>query len=65
VPVSVATPNEQMRSLKINQRDGRNEGAVSLGKATLPTGRPVTVAISNKGTDGHVVCDGVQFSRVK
>ncbi len=45
--------------LRINERD--KSGATSLGKFTLKTGTGVTITLSNKDTDGHVVADGVQI----
>ena len=62
VPVTVAVAGVESRVLKVNQKIG---GAASLGKFPLATGRSVTVTISNKETAGHVVCDGVQFRKVK
>ena len=62
VPVTVAVAGVESRVLKVNQKIG---GAASLGKFPIATGRSVTVTISNKETAGHVVCDGVQFRKVK
>ncbi|MST00574.1 MAG: FAD-dependent oxidoreductase, partial [Pedosphaera sp.] len=62
VPVTVAVAGVESRVLKVNQKIG---GVASLGKFPIATGRSVTVTISNKETAGHVVCDGVQFRKVK
>ncbi len=45
----------------VNQRQAENGGFASLGKVLLPKGRGTSVTISNEGTDGFVVADGVRF----
>ncbi len=62
VPVTIAVAGAEPRTVKVNQKIG---GAAPLGKFTLAAGKSVTVTISNKETDGHVVCDAVQFRKVK
>ncbi|MSU40352.1 MAG: FAD-dependent oxidoreductase [Pedosphaera sp.] len=65
VPVTVALAGAAPRTVKVNQRDTRSGGVLSLGKYPLAAGMPVTVTVSNKDTDAHVVCDAVQFRKAK
>jgi len=37
----------------------------TLGKLRLPKGKSTTVTVSNVGTDGYVVADGIQFLPVE
>ena len=62
VPVTIAVAGGEPRIVKVNQKTG---GATPLGKFQLAAGKSVTVTVSNKGTDGHVVCDAVQFRKVE
>ncbi len=57
VPVTIQVRGES-REAKVNQRTGT--GFISLGKFDLPAGRESTVTVSNVGTDGYVVVDGLQ-----
>ena len=66
VPVMVSavsapthTTNEVTR--KVDERRTDTDGFVSLGKFHLAQGRATSVTVSNRGTDGYVVADGVQF----
>jgi hypothetical protein len=62
VPVTIAIEGGETRTIKLNQRGGEDDDAFrSLGRFRLPAGRKTTVTISNQGTDGFVVIDGVQF----
>ncbi len=65
VLVTIAIAGAEPRTVKVNQKEVRGGGVLSLGKFQLAAGKPVTVTLSNKETDGHVVCDGVQFRKVK
>ncbi len=65
VPVTIAIAGAEPRTVKVNQKEVRGGGVLSLGKFQLAAGKPVIVTLSNKETDGHVVCDGVQFRKVK
>ncbi len=59
VPVTVAIDGKDVKTIAVNQKPP-GEGVVSLGKFQLAKGAGATVTISNKGTDGFVVVDGVQ-----
>jgi hypothetical protein len=52
----------EARTVKVNQRTGN--GLASLGRYQLPAGRECTVTVSNAGTDGFVVVDGLQVKPV-
>ncbi len=58
VPVTVQVGG-QSHARRVNQRTGH--GLASLGRFKLPRGRETKVTISNAGTDGHVVVDGLQL----
>lgn len=64
VPVTVTINGQEAKSVAVNQKPP-GDGIVSLGKFTLPKGAATVVTISNKGTDGYVVVDGVQIVAVK
>ena len=64
VPVTVTIDGKEAKTLAVNQKPP-GDGIVSLGKFTLGKGTPATVTISNKGTDGYVVVDGLQIVPVK
>jgi hypothetical protein len=59
VPVMVGA-GSQAWTMNVNQQE--KSGAKSLGKFALSRGQ-ARVWLSNKGTDGHVVADGVQVLR--
>jgi FAD dependent oxidoreductase len=63
VPVTISIGTAKPVTLKINQRDAQSKGVVSVGRFKLPQGRGTTVTLSNAGTDGHVIADGVQIIR--
>lgn len=63
VPVTVHVAGHT-QTFKVNQRDFASQGYISLGKFTLPAGKSVTVTVSNQGTDGFVVADGLQLKPV-
>ncbi|MCX8156310.1 MAG: FAD-dependent oxidoreductase [Verrucomicrobiae bacterium] len=63
VPVTVNIAGEA-QTFKVNQRDFASQGFISLGKFTLPAGKSVIVTVSNQGTDGYVVADGLQLKPV-
>ena len=60
VPVSVKVRG-QSKFVKVNQRIGN--GSASLGRFSLPPGRESIVTVSNLGTDGFVVVDGLRVIR--
>jgi len=65
VPVEVAIEGRPAKEVKVNQRSTAEGGFALLGIFTLPAGKRTRVTVSNRGTDGYVVADGVQFLRVK
>ena len=65
VPVEVAIEGRPAKEVKVNQRSTADGGFALLGIFTLPSGKRTRVTVSNRGTDGYVVADGVQFVRVK
>jgi hypothetical protein len=62
VPVTVQVLGES-RVVRVNQRIGN--GLASLGRFQLPAGRECSVTVSNAGTDGFVVVDGLQLRPVQ
>ena len=70
VPVTVsivglpqATVKDEKRT--VNQRQAKQGNFASLGKFHLPKGQGTSVIISNLGTKGYVVVDGIQFVPAK
>jgi hypothetical protein len=61
VPVSIAAEGSAEQTVKVNQKKAGPMNETSLGTFALRAGRSVTVTISNAGTDGHVIVDGVQL----
>jgi hypothetical protein len=61
VPVTLKVEGVGSQTFRINQRSQDTEGFVTLGTFRLPKGKKTSVTISNKGTQGHVVADAVQF----
>lgn len=61
VPVIVSIEGKKDRTIRINQKDVKSKARYSLGRFDLPKGRGTTVTISNVGTKGVVVVDGIQF----
>ena len=62
VPVTVEQDGKTVLSAKVNQKqEPKIDGTwVSIGKVKLAAGT-VSVTISNKDTDGHVIADAVQL----
>ncbi len=58
VPVTIDVAG-QVTTVKVNERE--KSGAASLGKFTLPAGKRMQVSLTNAGTDGFVVLDGLQI----
>ena len=61
VPVSIAVDGREIKTVTVNQKSPARNGFASLGICKLPRGRLTSVTVSNKGTDGYVVADGIQF----
>lgn len=59
VPVTIAIPGAQPQTIKIDEQE--KSGHVSLGKFQLPAGDATTITLSNEGTTGYVVADGIQL----
>ena len=60
VPVTIETGGKSV-TVKVDEKE--KSGAALLGTFALAKGRSVSIAISNKDTDGYVVADGVQLRR--
>lgn len=61
-PVTVEVSGSLVGTLNVSQRGPETDrGFVSLGRFHLPQGKATTVTLSNTGTDGYVVADGIQF----
>jgi ribulose 1,5-bisphosphate synthetase/thiazole synthase len=58
VPVTVEIDGKATE-VKVNEKD--KKGAAVLGKFALPKGKGTAIKLTNAGTDGYVVADGVQF----
>ncbi|MBI3850697.1 MAG: hypothetical protein HY298_10565 [Verrucomicrobia bacterium] len=65
VPVTIAVQNLARVTLSVDQRTKANKGFARLGTFRLPKGKLTTVTVSNAGTKGFVVADGIQFVPVK
>jgi hypothetical protein len=61
VPVTINIAGDT-KTILVNERD--HSARQSLGTFTLPLGCNTTVTLSNTGTDGYVVADGIQFLKV-
>ena len=64
VPVEIELSDRKLATAppRVNERE--KSGAASVGKFTVKSGTGVTITLSNKGTDGFVVADGVQILKV-
>ena len=60
VPVTVEAGGRSITA-KVDEKE--KSGAAVLGAFSLVKGRSVSITISNEGTDGYVVADGVQLRR--
>ena len=65
VPVTIAIAGGETKTVKVNQKAAGKGNAQSLGRFQLGAGRSLTITISNAGTDGHVIADGVQVVPAK
>jgi hypothetical protein len=59
--VTVSVAGKAIKTLAVNQQRLETKGRHILGEFELPTGNVTTVEISNEGTTGVVVVDGIQF----
>jgi hypothetical protein len=63
VPVVIETPGATPLRKTINER--AKEARAELGVIPLAAGATLTITLSNKDTNGHVIADGVQIEKVK
>jgi hypothetical protein len=67
VPVTITVPGRAPVVVRVDQRGGNGNGNggragfVSLGLHDLPAGAGVSICVSNEGTNGFVVVDGLQL----
>jgi hypothetical protein len=62
VPVTVAIKGSPSQTFHVNEREV--SAKQSLGQFSLPLGHNTTITISNAGTDGFVVVDGIQIVKI-
>jgi hypothetical protein len=60
-PVTIAIAGGATKTIEINEQE--KSGRQSLGQFSLPAGKGTTITLTNAGTDGYVVADGVQLLR--
>ncbi|MGB8169885.1 MAG: FAD-dependent oxidoreductase [Chthoniobacteraceae bacterium] len=60
VPVAIETGGKTV-TVAVDERDAK--GAAPLGTFKLAAGKSVNVTVSNAGTNGHVVVDGLQLRK--
>lgn len=65
VPVTINVMGKPAETVLVNQRMASHRGRALLGKWVFPAGTNSVVVVSNGGTDGYVVADGIQFLRVR
>ena len=61
VPVEIAIAGRPLRVVKIDQSRIASRGEHSLGRHQLPAGKQTRITVSNTGTTGVVVVDGLQL----
>jgi hypothetical protein len=61
VPITVSIPGQEAKTIMVDQKVTAGDGIVSLGKYQLAKGAGAAITISNRGTDGFVVVDGIQM----
>ncbi|MFN3651930.1 MAG: FAD-dependent oxidoreductase [Armatimonadota bacterium] len=62
-PVEIAIGKEDPIRVRVDLRGPQGSGFRPVGRFLLPAGRQTTITVSNGGTDGYVVVDGVQLLR--
>jgi hypothetical protein len=65
VPVDISVNGAAPVTAKVNQKKAGPQNDTSLGRFKLVAGSEVAVTISNAGTDGYVIADGVQLVPAK
>jgi hypothetical protein len=63
--VTVSIEGSDPRTVRIDERRATSQGRIPLGKFRPPQGRLCRITVSNAGTDGHVVVDGLQLLPTK
>jgi len=63
VPVSIEIAGSPAQTIIVDEK--KREGRRSLGKFSLPAGKKTTITVSNKGTNGFVVVDGLFLLRTE
>ncbi|MEQ1862550.1 MAG: FAD-dependent oxidoreductase [Chthoniobacteraceae bacterium] len=61
VPVTIAPEGGAAKTVKVNEKEAGKNNEATLGTFALGAGKSVTITVSNAGTDGHVIVDGVQL----
>jgi hypothetical protein len=61
VPVTIQPEGGAAKTVTVNEKRAGEKNEASLGSYSLQAGKSVTITISNAGTDGHVIVDGVQL----
>ncbi len=61
VPVTIAPTGSEPKTVKVNEKEAGTNNEGTLGLFHLQPGKSVTITVSNEGTDGYVVVDGVQL----
>ena len=57
VPIAIEIDGTPAPTVTVDEK--KSEGRRSLGKFSLPSGKKTTITVSNKGTNGYVVVDGL------
>lgn len=60
-PLTLTVEGREPVTLRLNLKETAGNGFRSLGRFPLPAGKKTTVTLSNEGTDGYVIADGIQF----
>jgi hypothetical protein len=66
VPVTVEVEGGTSATIRVSQRgEVDDDPFIPVGVFELPAGTDTTITVSNEGTDGYVVADGVQLIAVE
>lgn len=61
VPVKIQPANGEPKTVTVDEKKAGKMNEASLGLFELGAGESVTVTVSNEGTNGHVIVDGLQL----
>lgn len=64
-PVTISVEGGDVTAVRVDMRDGSRGGRHPIGRFSLPAGKRTSVIIYNRGADGYVVADAVQFLPVE